>query len=146
MECKPLVYDCMMLLLTLRKRCDERRSNRAKYLRQGISLTGLGTPTFEEALKGILDIYALFSGHVPREKLRPCACIDRYGEFSSIESSNRYFTSIKDCGPTEKHVSFSTEIDPHGVLSSFESTGYIHGENNVVEYYERSILKTGEMK
>jgi hypothetical protein len=111
-----------------------------------VSLTGLGAPTFEDALKGILDVYSLFSTHVPREKLKPCSCIDSYGEFTSIESSNRYFTSIKDCGPKEKHISLSTEIDPHGILSGVENAGYIHSENNVVEFYERSILKTGEMK
>ncbi|KAF8347119.1 hypothetical protein F5887DRAFT_1131417 [Amanita rubescens] len=127
-------------------RNQEITAKRVKYLRQGVSLTGLGTPTFEAAINGIFDIYSLFSGHVPRDKLKPCAFLDTYGEFTSIETSNRYFSSIKDCGPTVKHISFPSEIDPHGILSSFENTSYIHSENNVVEFYERVLSDTGEMK
>ncbi|KAF8333773.1 hypothetical protein F5887DRAFT_1079945 [Amanita rubescens] len=121
-------------------------ANRAKYLRQNVSLTGLGSPTFEKALKGILDIYSLFRGHVPREKLKPCSCIDSYGEYTSIESSCRYFSSIKDCGPKEKHIPFGSEIDPYGILSSIENTSYVHIYDNVVQYYERSTSDTGEMR
>ncbi|KAF8325959.1 hypothetical protein F5887DRAFT_1072021 [Amanita rubescens] len=127
-------------------RNQEITAKRAKYLRQGVSLTGLGTPTFEAAVKGILDIYSLFGGHVPRDKLKPCGCIDAYGEFTSIDSSNRYFSSIKDCGPTEKQIPFSIDIDPYGILSNLETSGYVHNINNVVEYYERIISETGEMK
>ncbi|KAF8327492.1 hypothetical protein F5887DRAFT_1077138 [Amanita rubescens] len=129
-----------------RNQAIERNANKAKYLRQGVSLTGLGTPTFDAALSGILDVYSLFSRHVPRDKLKPCSCIDAYGEFTSIESSNRYFTSIKDCGLTEKHITFSSEIDPYGILTSFENSSYIHSDNNIVEYFERTILDDGEKK
>ena len=94
----------------------------------------------------IACVYSLFSGHVPRDKLKPCAIVDSYGEFSSIELSNRYFSSIKDCGPTEKHISFSSEIDPLGILSSFKNSNFIHSENNIVEFYERNILESGKMK
>jgi hypothetical protein len=124
----------------------ERTNDRVKYLRQGVSLTGLGTPTFEAAINGILDVFSLFSGHVHRDKLKPCTFLGRYGDFTSIETSNRYFSSIKDSGPTEKHISFPSEIDPHGILSKFENSSYIHSGNNVVEYYERVMSETGEMK
>ncbi|KAF8329028.1 hypothetical protein F5887DRAFT_1081409 [Amanita rubescens] len=127
-------------------RNQEITAKKARYLRQSVSLTGLGTPTFEAAVKGILDVYSLFGGHVPRDKLKPCGCIDAYGEFTSIDSSNRYFSSIKDCGPTERQIPFSSDTDPYGILSNLENSGYVHNINNVVEYYERTILETGETK
>ena len=125
----------------------ERAVNRTKYLRQCISLTGLGTPTFEAAVEGILDIYSLFSSHVPRNRLKPSTCCDTYGEFTSVETSNRYFTSIKDSGPMVEHIAFSNEIDPHGILANLATnSNYIHSDDNVVEYYERTTTETGEIK
>jgi len=34
----------------------------------------------------------------------------------------------------------------YGILSNLENSGYVHNINNVVEYYERTILETGETK
>jgi hypothetical protein len=93
-----------------------------------------------------MDIFSLFRVHVPREKLQPCGFINSYGEFSSIESSNRYFTPVRDCGPKEKCIPFSSEIDPHGILSKMENMNYIHIDNNEVEYYECSHLDSGELR
>ncbi len=116
-----------------------------KYLRQSISLTGLGTPHFESSIKAILDIYALFSRSVPREKLQQCSFIDRYGTYSGIEMSNRYFSPKKDF-PTSKSVPFSSDIDPKGILTRAAGTNFIHAEQNVVSYYECSVASDGNTR
>ncbi|KAF8341842.1 hypothetical protein F5887DRAFT_887768, partial [Amanita rubescens] len=79
-------------------------------------------------------------------KLKLCLCINTYGEFTSFDSSNQYFSSIKDCSPMEKHIPFGRDINPYGILSGIENTGYIHVTDNLVNYYEQSTLEMGEMK
>ncbi|KAM6489121.1 hypothetical protein JOM56_010309 [Amanita muscaria] len=124
----------------------QNQSVRTKYLRQSVSLTGLGTPTFETAMKGVLDIYALFSGYVSHNKLKSCSTCDNYGEHSSFESSNRYFTTTKDAPASDKQMPFTSEVDPHGILSGLANYVYLHCESNVVQYFERKVSPTGEAR
>ncbi|KAF8336134.1 hypothetical protein F5887DRAFT_920926 [Amanita rubescens] len=114
-----------------------------KYLRQGVSLTGLGTPLFDSSIKAITDIYALFCRSVPREKLQPCSFIDHYGKYTGIEMSNRYFSPRKDF-PTSKTIPFNSDTDPKGILTRAAGTTFIHTDHNVVTYYERSAASNGK--
>ncbi|KIL57949.1 hypothetical protein M378DRAFT_60403, partial [Amanita muscaria Koide BX008] len=124
----------------------ERTPRRTKYLRQSVSLTGLGTPTFEAALKGVLDVYALFSGYVNHKNLKACSICDNYSEYTSFESSNRYFTTTKDAPASEKHIPFTSEVDPYGILSGLANSIYMHGESNIVEYFERTRMPYNELR
>ena len=92
-----------------------------------------------------MDIYALFSRSVPREKLQPCSFIDRYGKYTGIEMSSRYFSPKKDF-PTSKSVPFSSDIDPKGILTRAAGTNYVHADQNVVSYYERSVASNGDTR
>ena len=92
-----------------------------------------------------MDIYALFSQSVPREKLQPCSFIDHYGKYTGIETSNRYFSPKKDF-PTSKSVPFSSDIDPEGILTRAAGTNYVHADQNVVSYYERSVALNGSTR
>ncbi|KAF8890904.1 hypothetical protein BD779DRAFT_1671044 [Infundibulicybe gibba] len=37
------------------------------------------------------------------------------------------------------HIPFGASIDPHGYLESMVKHGYVHGEDNVVEYYTQDV-------
>lgn len=107
-----------------------------------MSLTGLGTPTFEAAMRGVLDVYALFSSHVARDAMKNCENIDSYGEYTALQLSNRYFSSVKKA-MGQKCVAFDKEVDPYGILTNFENGNHVHCESNVVEYYERVVSPSG---
>ncbi|KIL58014.1 hypothetical protein M378DRAFT_87111 [Amanita muscaria Koide BX008] len=112
-------------------------SKQLKYLRQSVSLTGLGTPYFEASMKALTNIYVLFSRFVPADKLQACAIMGKYGEHVSMDASNRYFTTRKD-NPMEKHIPFDSDVDPNGILErAAGGSAYIHSEHNIVRYYER---------
>ena len=121
-------------------------SKRTRYLRQSISLTGLGTPTFNASLQGVLNVFTLFSNHVPRDALNNCENIcNSYGNHPGIDISNRYFSSIKNT-PMEKRIPFEQHEDPHGILARLETPNYVHSNLNKVEYFERISKANGEMK
>ena len=110
-------------------------SRHVKYLRQSVSLTGLGTSLFDTAIDGLADVYAAYSEFISLPKLAPCGIVDEYDRFTTIELSNRYLTS-KRTTPTHEHIPFNPDVDPQGLLTSAAGNAYIHTEHNVVKYYE----------
>ncbi|KAM6493760.1 hypothetical protein JOM56_010121 [Amanita muscaria] len=117
-------------------------SKQWKYLRQAVGLTGLGNPNFESSVKGLINIYAMFNRFVPADKLQANTSVDVYGEHSAINCSNRYFSSRKD-HPSSKHIPFSKNVDPKGILTRAVGSVYFQTEDNVVSYYERSQESNG---
>ena len=126
------------------KQTDHARSRpttkQAKYLRQSISVTGLGIPEFETNIKGLADIYSAFARCVMLDKLAPSGIVDEYNKQSSIELSNRYFTSKKEA-LLEDCIAISTDIDPQGLLVQAAGNNYVHTEQNAVKYYMRTKEK-----
>ena len=104
-----------------------------KYLRQGLSITGLGSPTFEQALETAQSLYAKFECQLPPGKL------DNWGatmheEHTALDISNRYLTPKKE-SPSATHIPFTKAIDPYGILEGMVKSEYVHGEDNEVYYY-----------
>jgi hypothetical protein len=120
-------------------------SNRIRYLRQSVTLTGFGTPTFENGIKGLLQVHELFDRHVPENKLDECSIVDKCDDFLGVHLSNRYFSSWHE-NPTGAHIPFAPMVDPSGFLTSLVKTQYFHGEQNVVKYYNRSVDSRGVIK
>ncbi|KIL56605.1 hypothetical protein M378DRAFT_89111, partial [Amanita muscaria Koide BX008] len=109
-------------------------SKQIKYLRQSVSITGLGTSHFDASMKGLTNIYVLFSHFVPADKLQACAITGQYGKHASIDTSNRYFTARNT---TEQHVPFTSKVDPNRILERAVGSVYVHSKHNIVRYYER---------
>jgi hypothetical protein len=67
-----------------------------------------------------------------------------FGEYVSIDMSNRYFTPRRQetLGTTE--IPFSTDVDPHGFLAKAAGTSLVHTDENAVHYYERVLKDNGE--
>ena len=126
--------------------CFSAASKQWKYLRQAVGLTGLGNTDFEASIKGLIDVHAMFNRFVPMGKLQANTIIDQNGEHASIiNCSNRYFSSWKD-QPYSKHLPFSADIDPKGILTRAVGGLYFHAEDNVVWYYERREGSNGAVQ
>jgi hypothetical protein len=104
-----------------------------RFLRQGITITGLGTPTFKRSADAAKEIYELFQHQYPKGKLESWSP-GTYRGFTTLEISNRYFTLKRDT-PDMEHVPFDKLVDPFGILEGMIDTGYVHGEENRVRYF-----------
>jgi hypothetical protein len=113
-----------------------RTTTQARYLRQGVSLLGCGTPTFEEALDAAQEIYGIFDRNVEDASLESwtlTAAAMTKGH--TLEASNRYLTAQRDA-PQMVSVPIPTSIDPRGILAKLTKEGFIYGEENKVQFYQ----------
>jgi hypothetical protein len=62
---------------------------------QGVTLVGLGTATFNDALDAIDKIYGIFSCVLPEGSLDPGDCIT-HSNNATLHISNRLLTPAKD--------------------------------------------------
>ncbi|KAF8340895.1 hypothetical protein F5887DRAFT_1076842 [Amanita rubescens] len=123
-----------------------RSPNRIRFLRQSVTLTGFGTPTFEHGIKSLMEVHALFGRYLPENKLGECTAIDKCNnKFLGIHLSNRYFTTLHDA-PDAPHIPFAEGIDPYGYLADLAKGPYFHSEQNVVKYNNRYIDPKGIIK
>lgn len=111
-------------------------SKHIRYLKQGVTITGLGLDDFQSQLDMIPDIVALFTRAVNEDKIQPNSIIGEFEELSTLHASNRYFTPKKDA-PNAKELTFHKDVDPFGNLARLLGPAHVHIEENVVSYYER---------
>jgi hypothetical protein len=116
-------------------------ATRYKYLRQGISITGLGTATFEQATKSAQDIHDMFQRQFSEGRLGGWNT-GKYRHHATLDMSNRYFTPKRDA-PNMEHIPFDEMVDPQGVLEGMIQGAYVHGEENVVQYYNHIVDEKG---
>ncbi|KAF8874592.1 hypothetical protein BD779DRAFT_1408722, partial [Infundibulicybe gibba] len=118
------------------------QASRYRFLKQGITITGLGSPTFERALNGARQLFGLFDCHFAEGKLEPWG-MGTHEDYTALEFGNRYFTLKKDA-PGMVEVPFGPGVDSHGILKDMaKKGGYIHGEENVVVYFQQHTDKDG---
>jgi hypothetical protein len=117
-------------------------SLRHRFLKQGLMVTGAGTPTFDDAIKSAHDIYGQFCRSFAEGKIENWNT-STYSEYHALDLSNRYLTPKKDA-PSMAHIPFQKSVDPHGYLEGLVGTDYVHGEENEVEYYSLRIDSEGK--
>jgi hypothetical protein len=110
-----------------------------------VSLTGLGAPSFDASIQGLLDVYALFATHVSRDSLKVLGSCSKYGDHTSLDILNRYFTSVANAA-AEKAKDFTKEVDPFGILSNLQTSNYIHTQSNKVDYFVQQSNARGDMR
>ena len=123
----------------------DRRQDNIRYLRQAITLTGLGTHKFKAALEGIQMIHSIFSkepGLTQLEKWSP----GYFQEHHTTNLWNRYFTSSMQSGSHQPNIAFDKFVDPNGVLASVMGGHLMHTQDNHVEYYQRVEKSTNKFK
>ncbi|KAF8224322.1 hypothetical protein L208DRAFT_1075604, partial [Tricholoma matsutake] len=110
-----------------------------KYLRQSVTIGGLGTELFNHAANASLEIHRLFDRAFAKGVLENLEVgnVDR----PAIITSNRYLTPAKDV-PGLQSTPFMVGVDSHGVLEEILSNkgkkAYTHTEDNKVFYYKSS--------
>ncbi|KAF4588053.1 hypothetical protein EYR38_010014 [Pleurotus pulmonarius] len=112
-----------------------RGDNRTRHLRQGITVTGLGSKHFDQIIANAKHIHTMFSRYTPKDKVK--------AGYSTISASNRFFTPKKQATDYEE-VTIGEEIDPHGVLGNVDTEKWVYTEDNKVDYYTIGVNKDGE--
>jgi hypothetical protein len=119
--------------------------NRYKFIKQGITVTGLGSSAFGDAIEATREIYKLqFSRQFADGKLESWNTTTYMGN-PALDTSNRYLTPRKDA-PNMVHVPFEESVDPRGILEEMAQAGHVHGEENVVQYFVQNIDREGNIR
>ncbi|KAL0958407.1 hypothetical protein HGRIS_000548 [Hohenbuehelia grisea] len=110
---------------------------RAKYMKQGVTLTGLGVPEFSAALEAVDRIKVMFSRYSPSGNVKSTESHDADDGHERLHASNRYVTPAYEC-QGEAEVAIDGTVDPFGVLRRIVELGdFKYTEDNRVHYYER---------
>ena len=111
-------------------------------MKQTITLSGLGTESFNSAVKGVLHIYQAFQSvlGVRNAQLRPWKPI-REAEDLVLTFGNRYLTRGQDAG-NETQVDLAETVDPFNILRPLLRSE-VHISDNVVEYWQRGTTASG---
>ena len=112
----------------------DRQPNRRLYMRQSVTLTGLSSPKFNDAIVSVHAIKDMFRQQVV-DGIMEAWVPSNFQGHTSIDIGNQYFTP-RQYALQERQVSFSTVVDPDNILSQAMGDNFIHTEDNEVEYYE----------
>lgn len=113
-------------------------------MKQNLTITGLGAPTFTDSVKVGHEIFLLFQQQFAANELEPWRT-STYSGSHSLELSNRYFTSRRDAADGT-HIPFTEIVDPRGILEEMAKANYIHMEENEVRYYRSQTDEEGVVK
>src|ERR1700742_1864814 len=117
---------------------------RIRFLKQGVKLTGLGTPTFGQAMDAVNQMYGMFDRYFPEDTLEAINTGDVSNQ--TLDSSNRLLTSTRDA-PDAVHRSFTMAVDDSGALEHAVANGdFIHTDDNHVLYYRTEKDIKGEYR
>ncbi|KAI0349264.1 hypothetical protein OH77DRAFT_1499631 [Trametes cingulata] len=114
-------------------------ANRLIDLKQSITVGGLGSELFDDAVSGMITIYEHFKTQLRGYNLRPWRPEQRENHLA-LTFSNRYLTQAK-FAQGETVVDLSLDVDPFNVLRP-RLTSQVHLQENVVEYWEHSMTGT----
>jgi hypothetical protein len=113
-------------------------------MRQAVTLTGLGSESFEAALKGVEKVYMAFFNHLPDGHLLPLEGTT-WNDVPTIEAYCRYFTH-RLSSPFIQEEPIPLNIDPEGVLQSLCDGEYTYTSDNVVDYKARIVQDNGTIR
>ncbi len=122
-------------------------------LRQGITISGLGSVNFTKMLDNLLSTHAMFSRFTPGGRLRVAEFIGSANmvngtsgttvAYPTISAGNRVFMPTNLASTLGFAVqAIKEDIDPNGVLNGVDSARLVHTEENDVKYYLLSGDKT----
>ena len=109
------------------------------FLRQAITLSGLGSVSFAKAIQSIHDIHGVFSRTFRDGSLEEWLP-NQFEGYGAIDAANRFFTP-RSQAKTEEISPFSNVVDPDGILTNAMNIDnkFTHTFDNEVDYYERII-------
>ena len=125
-------------------------AQRYRFLRQGVILTGLQTPTFTKAVAVIQDIHCHFDREFQEGTLENyTGDVEGPEEADQLGMWNRYFTPAHEAKDMQA-IPFLPGVDPAGVLRNMAQEDsncmYIHTEDNQVHYYTTRRDTAGDIR
>ncbi|KAJ7271547.1 hypothetical protein C8J57DRAFT_1226136 [Mycena rebaudengoi] len=109
----------------------------AVNLSQSLEIVGMGGPAFEQCINSTKSIHQFYEQNFVGVNMSKWDVKDAtYG--SRLKFSTRFFTSNHE-DPTVVAVPFGPGVDLLGALTKFEGTHLVHGSDNVVRYYRKSV-------
>ena len=123
-------------------------ANKFRYLRQAISLTRFGTPTFSNTLDTAQLLYDCFNHQFPEGTLEEWSSSQaNISDTECIDISNRYLMPQKDAQGQENML-FLKGVDPWNILQNMtkgdRSCIYVHTEDNQVHFFTAYSNSTGD--
>lgn len=115
-----------------------------RYIRQAVTLTGLGSATFQKGVDNVAHTFITFMNNFPDGKVESWQSTMFEGHVA-LDMHARYLTERR-LAPQESHIEYGYMVDPDGVLSDIQGTDYIHGPDNCVEYLEMRKTNEGQTK
>ena len=116
-----------------------------RFMKQSVRLTGLGSKAFQECFIGLNALQELMKTSPYCNDIHLGWDIDArvgYG-FPAMYFQNRLFSLISETGG-DPRVSLHPVIDPTGEMQKvWEGDTFMHVQDNVVEYYEKTEEKQG---
>lgn len=116
----------------------------ARFIRQGISLTGFNNKTFEKAVEGAWNVCDFMANQLKEGEMTPWHPTVVDGA-ATIDMNNRFF-SWKTANASEQVVPIDKKLDPHGTLAKLAGHEYVHTQENQVLYYDCKTDDAGKQK
>ncbi|KAF8881522.1 hypothetical protein CPB84DRAFT_1687180, partial [Gymnopilus junonius] len=103
------------------------------YMRQGVTITGIGSQTFEKCYENIQHIFVAFSNTFPEGTLKEWHGT-MFGASQAFETGAHYFSRVTATMDRTMSIPFGDLVDPEGILERLVDDTYIHGPDNHVDY------------
>jgi len=111
-----------------------------RFLRQGISLTGLGGNGMDHIFEKLAEVQGIFKRFFG-DRIQDCSIFSSFKGYTTLDMSNRYFMP-KEGAHDDDICDLGQAVDPQGDLANLAGSSFVHTTDNKVFYYERS--KTGK--
>ncbi|KAI0314685.1 hypothetical protein OF83DRAFT_1174530 [Amylostereum chailletii] len=113
-----------------------------RWARQSIALSGMGSQTFTDVVRGIKNVHKLMDSAYKVGTLKTWWTDNILGD-PRIELSNRYITPHDQLYGASA-VTIPKTVDPYGILARVSSQVGVYTEENVVTYFQRkeSVLRS----
>ena len=140
-----IITHCSLPPVLRRPRCEwflkwwektDRLVSNPRTMSQTVTLTGLETQKFQVALEAIALINGLFTRHLTESIEMLPWTPEIFQDWKSVRIVNRYFCP-QNSATEEDLATFDSEIDPFGILTAMQNSGFRHSVDNEVGYFER---------
>lgn len=118
------------------------------FLRQAITLSGLGSESFSRVVQGIQHIHGQFSRSFSDGCLEEWVP-NQFEGHEAIDAANRFFTP-RTQAKSEEILAFNHLVDPDEILTTAmrQDDQFTHTMDNEVDYYEciydnESLIRQG---
>lgn len=113
----------------------------ARYIKQAVTLTGLGSVEFDKSVAGIYSVAEFLGRQLVEGDLNdwvPTHVESHVG----VQAGNRYF-QWKNSPNAGEAVEFQPMVDPRGVLARMAGENFVHTIDNEVEYRDCIVGEQG---